>query len=32
MTTSASESPEFQNLLKKNQALTKTLTKDYESN
>ena len=32
MTTSASESLEFKDLLKKNQTLTKTLTKEYESN
>ncbi len=32
MTTSSSETFEFKDLLKKNQALTKTLTKEYESN
>ena len=32
MTTSGFESPEFKNLLKKNQVLTRTLTKEYESN
>ena len=31
-TTSSSEPLEFKDLLKKNQTLTKNLTKDYESN
>ena len=32
MTTSSTESLEFKDLLKKNQTITKDLTKEYESN